>query len=293
MDKTEKLEICKYTRSLAAEALVSTLKELLSEKRLISEAFFRDTWLKKMRENNEIFPDGWYIPPPHGLVTLFASGKDVSRINVSSMRPETNWPREDVFLDLQDGIIFVYASPVSKKSGMIGDFGATLYLGNNPKIQNHLKKCLTLTREIFDHAREKMMLSDIASFAHTMLAANEFRNDIASSTDPTGTNIGHTIPASYEDWDAEELNLLANERNNWPAICKLISLKRVFVNSSEKFLIKPGMAFTIEPRPQSNTDSNIPMVYFHTIALFYEDSTKELLTQFDEVFRILGMEYLL
>jgi hypothetical protein len=52
------------------------------------------------------------------------------------------------------------------------------------------------------------------------------------------------------------------------------------------------LAFTIEPRAIKNNEPQIPILYFHTIAMFNEDGKKELLTGFDKIFKLVGMDYL-
>lgn len=169
----------------------------------------------------------------------------------------------------------------------------SVYLGKKQKIKDHLKLCYELDKQIFDNTRIGMKLSDNARFAHKLYQEHGLTNNIASPTDPTGTNVGHTIPVSYEDWSHDELNILKNGDKNWLAVCNMISKKRKFENMQETLQIKPGMAFTIEPRPQVLNDQSIPMVFFHTIALFHEDGSKEHLTQFDEIFKLTNMDYLL
>ncbi|NTU73115.1 hypothetical protein HGB07_03000, partial [Candidatus Roizmanbacteria bacterium] len=119
------------------------------------------------------------------------------------------------------------------------------------------------------------------------------QNAVTSPTDPTGVNIGHTIPASYEDWQPEEFQILRNGEGDWKAVCNAISKKRKFLNEIEEFEVRPGMAFTIEPRISSIENPHVPTAGLHTIALFYENGTKEHLTGFDELFKIAGMEYML
>jgi len=206
------------------------------------------------------------------------------------LRPQESWPRSDIFLDRESGIAMVYASPVNKETGIIGDFGLTLYFGKDKNLQEHLATSLQTNREIFEYVKEDMELRDVNAFTHENLKSNGLMTNLSSPSDPTGTNIGHTIPASYQDWSMKEKQLL--HEGKWEEISKMISKKRVFLNSKEKLRVRKGMAFTIEPRPQSAQDSNLPTVLFHTIALFRENGEKELLTDFDELFSLTGMDYM-
>ncbi|MBU2632481.1 hypothetical protein KKG52_02085 [Patescibacteria group bacterium] len=66
-----KLLICKKTRKIAASALLKVLEEVLSSKKPISEFEFGKKWLKELRKNKDIFPNGWYDPPPSGMAIIF------------------------------------------------------------------------------------------------------------------------------------------------------------------------------------------------------------------------------
>lgn len=83
------------------------------------------------------------------------------------------------------------------------------------------------------------------------------------------------------------------ENVSWEKVCEAISRKRIFLNNIEQTILKDGMAITIEPRPRSITEKEIPMVSFHTIGLFYNKDSKELLTNFDDIFKLCSMDYLL
>ena len=94
-----KLQICKQTRAATAKALYDSLKKLLGNKTPISEVLLRNTWLTNIRQNKNIFPDGWYMPPVHGMTVLFGTDDEASRINISSLRPEEFWPKKESLLN--------------------------------------------------------------------------------------------------------------------------------------------------------------------------------------------------
>lgn len=290
MSSRTNLEICKSTRKIAAQSLAKVLKDLLQKNQPISEVDLRDKWLEELRKYKTIFPDGWYSPPPHGIIVLFGTDVNVERVRPKSMRPKEYWPRKDIFLNLINGVALVYASPVDKKTGIIGDFGLTLYFGKNKKLQNHLKNCLRITHQVFYHVKIGMRFSDLNNLIQKLLKSKGLVNNISSSSDIVGTNIGHTIPTSYKDWDKDELMIL--NKNDWSKITNIISKKRVFINAKQKSKIKKGMSFTIEPRPYMINDQKIPIVMFHTIVLIKHNNKKELLTNFDEIFRLIKMDYM-
>lgn len=290
----DKLEICKQTRKFAADSLHKVLKKLLESNEPISEMMLRDAWLAEMRENKNIFPDGWYTPPPHGMIILFATDKDTERFNYKNARNEVTWPKNDIFLDKKNGVIFCYASPVDKKTGMIGDFGITLYFGDNDEIKQLTKDCLYLDKEIFDYAQIGIKISEVAVFAEKRIHAYEMTNEIISITDKFATNIGHGIPTSNENWNAEEKQILQEGDTDWESTKDMISKKRFFVNNNESLVIKPQIAFTIEPRPKVVNKPHLPSsICYHTIALFKESGEKELLTDFDDLFTLVGMDYMI
>jgi hypothetical protein len=292
MDLTIKQVASLNTRLVASRSLLKALTYLLKDKERISEVSLCNKWLEEMRKDNNIFSDGWYNPPPHGLSVLFGTDDNFDRISPSTLRPPESWPRSDIFLNRRNGIISVYASPVNKKTGMIGDFGLTLYFGTNQQIKNHLKTCLSIDKKVFEYSQVGMQLSEIYNYTQKLFLAKSLKNNISSPTDPTKTNIGHTIPASYENWSDDEIKLFQTN-SDWKIICNAISKRRKFINFVEPLRIEPGMGITIEPRPQVINNPNIPMVWFHTMAFFGPDGCKEHITGFDELFKLVGMNYML
>lgn len=288
MNKINKLEVCKQTRKFAADSLHKVLKKLLASNKPISEVTLRDAWLEELRKNKNIFPDGWYMPPPHGIGIVFGTEYDPDRINFPVLRKEEYWPRDDVFLDRKDGIIVVYSSPVNKHSLIIGDFGLTIYFGKNPNIQNHLKNTLRTNIEITDQIKIGMTLSDVNKAAYKIFPKNNVNNGgWISYNDPTGINIGHTIPFTGEE-PTEHPNY-----QDWNSTLEYISKHRKFLNAIEKAEIKTGLAFTIEPRMDVPNHPEVPRAYFHTIVLVHHNGRKELLTGFDDLFTLARMSYMM
>ena len=283
MDPNKKLQVCKETRKIATDALAKALRKSLRKNR-ISEKEFRDLWLGELRKNPKIFPNGWYIPPPNGLIILFATVKNPKRVLYPNMRLEETWPRDDVYLDKTDGILAFYGSPVDKESGIIGDTEVMIYLGNNKEVIKTLKTCIEINREIFEFVRVGEQFSDVTKFANKLITSRGFTNNILSTSDPQSVNIGHTIPATYEDWTSDERDMLKGGENEWGKVCQLISKKRIFVNEAEDFKIEAPMAFTIEPRLRLKNRPDLPSAWSHSIALFNRNGAKELLFGFEEIY---------
>lgn len=101
MRSDNKLEICKNTRKTVSEALFKTLNRLISRKN-VSEVDFRDEWLGQIRKDPQIFKDGWYIPPSHGMAVLFATDKDPERVSIKSLRSKEYLPRNDILRRLTE-----------------------------------------------------------------------------------------------------------------------------------------------------------------------------------------------
>lgn len=283
MPPDRKLDLITSTRQLAANSLLVVLKKAMGASQPISEARFRDLWLGELRKNSQIFPDGWYMPPPFGIGVLFGTGGKEGRQNYQSLRPPEMWPQEDIFLGRENVINYFYASPVNKSTGTIGDFGLTVYLGKDEKVKKHLKLCLQINKEIFDYIKVGKTFADVYQFAETVFEKYGVTNEVTSTTDQTGKDIGHTVPIV----DSGSLD------KPWVELSQQISTKRQFINSIEKTTYQPGMAITLEPRLTIKNKENIPMASFHTIVLINKDSSKKLLTGFDEIFKVAGMEYML
>ncbi len=294
MSKIDKLEICKQTRKIAADSLYKVLEELLASSKPISEVMLRDAWLAEMRKNKNIFPDGWYLPPPHGMIVLFADDKNVERFDYKNARWKASWARDDIFINKHNGIIFCYASPVDKETGIIGDFALTLYFGTNPELKNLLRYCLDLDKKIFEYAKIGMKIFAITKFALDEMRKDGMTNDVIALMDKADVNIGHSVPRAYEEWTSEEKKILSNGIENWTAAKDMIAKKRYYVNNIESRVINPGTAFTIEPRPKVIDKPHLPAAMnYHTIAFFKENGEKELITGFDELFKLAGMDYML
>jgi len=287
----DKLKVCKRTREIAAKAFLISFKKLINHKSKISEVNLRNNWLNELRKNKNIFPDCWYAPPPHGIAVLFSSESSYERTNYQSLRPVKQHPKNNIYLDKQKGFIYVYASPVDKITGIIGDWGMTIYFGKNKNIIKHLKLCLRFNHQVFNHVKLNMTFSQLTRFACRSFSQQELVNKVVSSTDPAGTDIGHTIPASYEDWTPEEKSIF--KKNNWQKILTMIKNKRKFLSEKETLKIRSPMAFTIEQRLINIDNPDIPLSSFHTIVLIHPDERKELLTNFDEIFKLTGMDYML
>lgn len=293
MTPDQKIKICKKTRKYAQESLLKVLQTVLKNNLESSETELRDMWLSEIKKNNAMLEDGWYSPPPHGIGILIGTDEDgeQSRLNHKSLRPEKMWPQKDIHLNTENSIIYAYASPVDKTTGIIGDFGTTLYFGKNQEIIDHLNLCYQIVNQVFDYVEPGLTFSSIAKHLKELLDSHGLNNEIECKTDPSpADDVGHTIPFIEEDLTEKESKILKSESHD--EVKQMISEKRIFVRASEEKTVKTSMAFTIEPRIKVINNPKIPMVSFHTICAIDESGKKELITGFDKIFDLVGMGYM-
>jgi len=286
-----KLTTCEIVRAWTAKSLFSSIKTVITFKKSITEILLRDQWLLELRKNPDIFSDGWYTPPPHGVAVLIGTANKVSRTNYISLRSKSLWPQSKYALNSTNSLMYVYASPVNRELGIIGDFGMSIYFGKNKRIKDHLKRCLAINKIVFEYIKIGMSFSEIYHFTINQAKKSGMVNNIVSKTDPAGVDVGHTIPASYENWSEEELHIL--KKREWKTIKDMISKKRKFVSPKETLTCQPDMAMTLEPRLVSSDDPEMPLTSFHTIVTFDKSGKKRLLTNFDDIFGLVGMNYMM
>ena len=262
----------------------ATLTELLAEDAPISEVSIRDRWHEQLHTDRSLHGEGWYVPPPHGMAVLIGSDTAPQRLSYVSLRAPGVWPRDDVFLNRDHGLLYAYASPVDRATGMIGDLALTLYFGTDEALHRHLAWALVLDQRLFAHAIIGMRLGDLATTAFDWITEAGLCNDIGTVNGSIGNNIGHTIPAADRGWSAGDMACISGP--SWPIACAAIGDRRRYLRPGEDSIITPGMGITIEPRPFG---SGLPMVSYHTIGLFHEDGRKQWLTDYDELFALAGM----
>src|SRR3989344_59559 len=113
------------------------------------------------------------------MAVLIGDSNNPSRLNYESLRPQESWPQDKARLNTESGIMYVYASP-AHKSGIIGDFGATLYFGENEELQNHLVNCMQMNREIFSAIHVGQSFAEIAKNAEHLFQREGLTNKVTS-----------------------------------------------------------------------------------------------------------------
>lgn len=278
---------CIQTREKAAQSFVNLCKtrglESFSEKQLA------EAWAEQLNKDNKIYHSGWYVPPPLGIGILFGQPTDYSRTKYDNLRKEEFSPQNEVRFSSESAAM-IYASPVNKADGIMGDFGLTVYTGSNTNVREHLKTGLAIVEKTAEFAQVGMEFREVNNYSQKLLKEHDLNNDrTAGYTAKIPKSIGHTIPFTYELPNEKERAVIRNEE--FDALKELLRTKRVNLDAEEKFKIPTTVAFTTEIRAESNHNPNLPNAFFHLIVTF-AGGKKEILANFNEVFQALKMDYI-
>lgn len=263
--------IIRRTRRAAVQALASAVTTALSQAPAPSEADLRDAWLSELRAQPALLPDGWYSPPPGGLAVLIGEPPAYDRLGLPSLRAQDAWPRSERRWSTES-VVYAYASPVDRATGLIGDLAVVLYAGASERISEHLRECRRLAEAIAEQAEVGMAFADLYAWARTELQARGYANDIASSTDPAGTNVGHTVPLTEVGRTPREAFPDCSDAELRSALGRA----RLFLSPDETARIMPGTVLTIEPRISA---AGLPTVGFHLMVAFDEQGNRTLIDE--------------
>jgi hypothetical protein len=276
------IQTCLATRNWLAQAA----NNILQSNNNISEQQFAALLKAQFKNNNNLHSKGWYEPPPDGISALFSSSDNFNRLQYDTLRKQQFWPQANYKFD-KNGAGMLYASPIDKASGIIGDWGITIYRGEDASVQSHIAACLHVLELASDYAQVGMELRELHDYTQHVFKENKLNNARTIAwTDTTGTNLGHTIPWTYEAPTTAELEII--KHGPFEKLKGLISNKRIHINSSEHFKIQETMALTLEARLDHNTNSLLPNTYFHLIISF-QNGVKQVSSGFNDVFKAVGM----
>lgn len=267
------------TRETAAQILIRSLINLENN----SEVEIRNKILVEVKNHQEIYPEGWYIPPPGG-VGILATKKPFERLKYESLRKPECWPKEDLHFE-KESALMVYLSPVDRKTNMLGDIGLTIYRGDDEQIKEHIKKSYDGILAITKHAKVGMTFPQLCEFATNSFKGKfEMTRWVTVNSNPNHSiNLGHTIPGSFEK------NF--NFGDSFEEIKETIKMKRVPFTEVENFKIPDTCAFTVESRLSDPNNLDLPSVYFHFIVCF-DNGQKTILENYSEIFKVVGMDYM-
>lgn len=267
------------SRNTAAGILEKSLRNLDNN----SEIEISKKILKEVSNHDELFPNGWYDPPPGGVCVLLGQ-TPFKRLQFKTLRNPSAWPNNTSKFSTET-VGIIYLSPVDHLTGMFGDIGLTIYSGENKEIKDHIRKCYNVILEVAKKAEARMLFSDLFNEA-----ISSFNNNLkiiewmTTTNDPTlGINLGHTVPGSYEN----EVQASAS----FEELKIKLTKGRIYINGSENFKIPETCAFTVEARLVDNQKKYLPNVFFHFIVCF-DHGKKTILENFSEIFKTVGMDYM-
>lgn len=274
---SKQIEAIIKTRRIASDVVCETIES--AEGR--SEAQWRDLLCEKLASHSELFPTGWYDPPPGGASVLI--GND--RLRFDSLRKPEYWARADVRYH-GDVPVMVYVSPVDRATRMLGDFAVTVYQGADTELHDHLRRGLHTILGIAERAEIGMSLGDVHTVGRPLLRRYGFEHaHIATITVRADvSNFGHTAP--WADGEPAPGELPMDE------LREQIRTARRFLIADEPYVISETCAFTVEARLTDPSRPHLPNAFFHAIVTFSE-GRKEINSNFDEIFKTAGMDYML
>jgi len=79
-------------RDLCSETFFKVIKKVWGSS--FSEKQLKELWLGELKKNKDLFPGGWYVPPPDGISILLATQGNPQRLNYDNLREEKNWPQK-------------------------------------------------------------------------------------------------------------------------------------------------------------------------------------------------------
>jgi hypothetical protein len=274
-------ETIRRLRRATAESLAAALRPILDAHP--SEVEIRDRFHAELSRTPDVTSEGWYSPPPGGLIVTVGSPPGFERLNQPSFRPAETWPSRDVQYT-PESILYAYGSRVDTATGAIGDLACSLYMGTDARIHSHIRDVWEITIDLASSVELGAPISDVYRRCALLSEKAGYSNHVLSVTDPSRTNIGHTVPWTDTPLTPEESLVL---RDGSPsAVADLVNGKRRFVSSVETLELSDNMLITVEPRLSR---PGVPMVNFNVIAGFI-DGKRVMLTDFDPLFNLFGMD---
>lgn len=261
-------------RHLSSVAFNETLSDLLGHPR-VSEAHFRDSWLRRLHERCELTENGWYDPPPDGVAVLFARDDAVDRICFESLRLEQYWPSE-VAMDWNRGLMYAYCSPVEMSTGLAGDFGITLYFGRDRALRRHFRAAFNATHQVLGAIEPTTSSRSLFDTSQRIFGETGLENTIASVTDSVPLDLGHSLPCYHRQ-------AVASRRVS-PEVREVMRRQRRFISGGADWPLATVNQVTIEPQLVSSRQRALPQISFHYVATFV-DGRVDILNECDEVYR--------
>lgn len=267
------------TRKTTAKILEDASRALVGS----TEKELADTALRSLEKHSELYPAGWYDPPPGGCSMLFDRAP-FARLGYETLRDRNYWPSENVVFD-EESVGLLYVSSVDRATKLFGDTGLTVYLGKDERVQQHIREVHDVIRATCDVAEVGMTFTQLNEEAMQLFASrHKAIRWMVTYNDPLkGANLGHTVPGSMGD---ETPGGSFEEVKGW------LTKGRTFINRAEQFVIPATCAFTMEARLVDTRDETLPNTFFHFIVAF-SNGERRVFSDFDAIFQSVGMTYML
>src|ERR1039457_1736150 len=249
-------------RRLAYESFRATLDELLGQPG-VTELRFRDEWLARLSDQQQLTVSGWYEPPPDGIGLLFGHDDAEIPFSFSSLRPEGYWPSERT-MNWRRGLMYAYCSPVDITNGLPADFGVTLYFGSDARIRSHIAAALSLTRDVIGMITPRTMARPLFFSSERLFRGAGVRNNGASVTESVPVDLGHSLPRVHSS-DFVKGRLLTSVGK------AALQKGRQFISESADWPLARAGQVTIEPSLVSVTNPSLPQVSPHYVVAVSEE----------------------
>lgn len=265
-------------RKLIFEALRATLDELFGREG-VTEVLFRESWLDKLRERTNLSLNGWYSPPPKGVSVLFGTDGSPERLTFRSLRQPKFWPNKSA-MDWSRGLLYAYCSLVDVQTGLPGDFGLTLYFGNDPAIRAHFTNSYEATRTVLSFIQLDSTSFRVFCDAERVFKEAGLRNSVVSVTDAVQLDLGHSLPVVPPA-------TFGGRRVLTKSLCDSISKARRFINGASDWPLRSTGQVTIEPQLVCLSNPLLPQLSFHYVVSF--GNSLRVFDECDQLFRVFGL----
>jgi hypothetical protein len=266
-------------RELCFRAFRETLENMRGREQ-VTEFSFTQEWLARMRDYPSLTANGWYDPPPDGIMVL--SGRDDSEepFRFASLRQPEYWPSRNRVIDWRHGIIYAYCSPLDTVRRLPADFGITLYFGSDPEVIAFYREALRVTREIVEAIHPEMDARMLFERAAVIIRSARMSNNVSSITHSDPHDIGHSFPCLAPGQPADRrLDALAIStiRNSRQYICR-----------DDSWHLSSVAQFTVEPNLVSLDNPALPQFSPHYVVAINQGAVARS-TDCDELFATFGL----
>lgn len=237
-------------RTIIAKAFADCIKELYNHPS--KEVEFKSLWLKKIQLTPHLTATGWYSPPESGMAILFSQDKATQRSHFTTYR-DPEYFSSEVEIDWQSGIITGYASNLDTRNHMPGDFGTTVYLGNDTKTIRYIEQCIFVSEAVFCLLETGAVRTSAELFNAANKLFKKYGLEGNSYSSTAGFwNLGHTLYSM----ETETIETYSKYRR--------------FISNEDIWDLRDGTMFTYEPQYHSLNDPTLPKLMHHYVLQYMD-----------------------